>query len=188
MSSAPVQECLEQIANELLTNSLDAERRAAQVKRWESANFTHIATASLNNICARFAKDREKKSLAIDAALKRLRRVRKTRVSSVLWKDSDVRPDGIPFGADSDVRPLAKKRSIDELSELEVDAAKPELDALLRDAQDEVDRLMQCCILPVTRMQWGAWLDDNIHEFRQLMQTAPKERRKRNTRLRARPN
>ena len=38
------------------------------------------------------------------------------------------------------------------------------------------------------RMQWGAWLDDNVHEFRQLTQTATKDRRKRNTRLRARPD
>ena len=86
MSSGPVQDFLEQIANDILSHSLDAERRAAQVKRWESTKVTHIATASLNNICARFAKEREKKSLAIDAALKRLRRARKTRVSSILGR------------------------------------------------------------------------------------------------------
>ena len=194
MSSAPVQGFLEQIANDLLSHSLDAERRAAQVKHWESTKVTHIATASLNNICARFAHERENKSLAIDAALKRLQKARKSRVESILWKNSDLRPDGIRFeqqGTHAQAYPLgsgrANKRSIDEPSDV-LDAAKSELDTLRRDAKDEVDKLMQGCILPVTRMQWGEWLDDNIHEFRQLMQTAPTERRKHNTRLRARPD
>ena len=46
MSSGPVQDFLEQIANDLLSHSLDAERRAAQVKRWESREVTRIATDS----------------------------------------------------------------------------------------------------------------------------------------------
>ena len=94
--------------------------RAAQVKRWESTEVTHIATASLNNICAMFAKEREKKSLAIDAALKRLRRARKTRVSSILRKDSEVRPAGIPFekknAAHAQTYPLGSGRAVHALS------------------------------------------------------------------------
>ena len=35
MGAKPVQELLEQICNQLLCHSLDAERKAAQVKRWE---------------------------------------------------------------------------------------------------------------------------------------------------------
>ena len=94
----PVQEFLENIANELFCNSLDAERRAAQVKKWESTKVTHIATASLNNLCARFTRQRQEQSLAIDAAMKRLRTCRKMRVTSFQWQDSDdVRPQGRPF-------------------------------------------------------------------------------------------
>ena len=50
------------------------------------------------------------------------------------------------------------------------------------DAKLELDRLLQCCMVPITRSQWGAWLDDNIDEFRQRMQSASTDRRKQNSR------
>ena len=97
IASEPVQNFLEQICHKLLCHSLDAERKAAQVKKWESRKVTHIATASLNNICARFSKEREAKSLAIQRAILKFRKVQKTRRTSIAWKDESLRPDGIRF-------------------------------------------------------------------------------------------
>ena len=204
LSSPPVQEFLEMIANEIVSNSLDAERRAAQVKQWESTKVTHIAMASLNNISARFAREREKQNQAINDAMKRLRQCRKMRVTSPQWQNSDLRPKGRPFASpmashvvkatavnaedewtDSGVRSSCREGPADELY---IEAATAELERRLTAAQHDVDRLKQCCILPVTRFQWGAWLDKNIHEFRDLMKTALKSRRHRTMRLRARPD
>ena len=95
MSSTPVQEFIEQLCNHMLCHSLDAERKAAQVKHWESSKVVHIGTASMHNICCRFAKQREEKALAISAAAKRVRQLRYTNRSSNAWKLS--RPAGITF-------------------------------------------------------------------------------------------
>ena len=76
MSSVPVQEFLELISHELFLHSLEVERRAAQVKQWEGSKVTHIATASCNNICVRFAKERETKALAIEDAMEKLRKAK----------------------------------------------------------------------------------------------------------------
>ena len=99
MVSLPVQEFLEQFCTELLTHSLDVERKAAHVKQWESSKVIHIATASLNNICVRAAKVRQQHALLIEGAMKRLRRLRKTSSGSLAWKDDDVRPHGLRFQA-----------------------------------------------------------------------------------------
>ena len=58
MASEPIQEFLEKISNELLCHSLDAERKAAQVKHREGRKVTNLATASLNNRCVRLATER----------------------------------------------------------------------------------------------------------------------------------
>ncbi len=42
--------------------------------------------------------------------------------------------------------------------------------------------------MPITRLQWAAWLDDNLAEFKQLLPTAHIRRRAGNTRIRARPD
>jgi hypothetical protein len=58
MTSQDVQVLLEQISMALLTHSLAVEREAAHVKKWGSSKLTHVSTASLNNICVRFARQR----------------------------------------------------------------------------------------------------------------------------------
>ena len=196
MMSEAVQELLEQICKKLVCHSLDVERKAAQVKRWETTKVTHIATASQNNISARFAKEREEKSLAIERALKALRRAQKMRITSYNW--TNERPDGIrfkkgnTFNSSSDTcgaqtHPLGSgqssgvKRGLNQEKE-QLDQLAAEKERLVMDAKLEVDRLLQCCMVPVTRSQWGAWLDDNIAEFRQRMTTACTDRRKQNSR------
>ena len=54
LKSAPVQEMLDRLVEILLTNSLEAERRHAQIKKWEGSKLTHISTASRNAIATRF--------------------------------------------------------------------------------------------------------------------------------------
>ena len=188
MTSAAVQEFLEQLSKKLLCHSLDVERKVAQVKLWESSKVTHIATASQNNICVRFAKEREEKSVAIDHALKALRKAKRMKPSNAGWKSHGIRfTRGNTFNSDDVVceqrHPLGSghmsgvKRV---LSQDEVDSEKNRLEQCVLDAQLEVDRLLQCCMVPITRSQWSAWLDDNIVEFRKLMQTAITRRRQQN--------
>ena len=221
LQSDPVQEFLNQIADQLLVHSLDAERKAAQTKRWESTKVTHIATASLNNISVRFAKQRESKSLAIEQALQKLRQVQRIRVTSIAWKDNDLRPHGCRFehgnrfnssdsscgspphpggstlsndsvdsGSPGSVKnqptigpARVPKRTVDEVQLYNYAMEK---DRLVSEAKAEVNRLLESCVLPVTRHQWGAWLDLNIHEFRERMKTAVINRRRANCRLQAR--
>ena len=73
------------------------------------------------------------------------------------------------------------KRGLNQEKE-QLDQLAAEKERLVMDAKLEVDRLLQCCMVPVTRSQWGAWLDDNIAEFRQRMTTACTDRRKQNSR------
>ena len=229
MGSKPVQELLEQICNQLLCHSLDAERKAAQVKRWESNKVRDIATASMNNICARFCKEREAKALAIEDAARRLRRLRRVNKQSLLWKIEGQAPIGCPFDLNYNPRSSAKstdssgrqpkrqivtplgrtrpqrmnsfqssdslpteplgsrqqgvKRTIDETQKCDpdpgaVDALVLENSRLLTEAANDLTRLLQCCALPVTRIQWASWLDENMVEFRRRMTSAFIERRK----------
>ena len=67
------------------------------------------------------------------------------------------------------------------LSQDEVDSEKNRLEQCVLDAQLEVDRLLQCCMVPITRSQWSLWLDDNIDEFRKRMQTDFTYRREQNS-------
>ena len=53
MLSGPVKGVLNKLATIMLSNSLEAERRAAQTKKWEGSDLTHIATASRSAISAR---------------------------------------------------------------------------------------------------------------------------------------
>ena len=57
--SDPVQAMLDRLVEILLTNSLEAERRHAQIKKWEGSKLTHIATASRNAIVKRYLVWRE---------------------------------------------------------------------------------------------------------------------------------
>ena len=195
IASEPVQNFLEQICHKLLCHSLDAERKAAQVKQWEGRKVTHIATASLNNICARFAKEREAKSLAIERAIFKLRKVQNMRGTSIAWKDESLRPDGIRFqpgntfkceSSCKQTHPLGSsclqragsKRTIDQV---EIDNHTFEQSKMVAEAKDEVEMLLQTVMTPITRSQWGDWLLDNIVEFRKRMPTAFIERRQRNS-------
>ena len=190
MMSKPVQEFLEQLCKKFVCHSLDVERKVAQVKLWETSKVTHIATASQNNICARFAKDREEKSVAIDHALKALRKAKRMKSSNAGWKSDGIRfKKGNSFNSADTVceqrHPLGSKQLSGAKRALDQDAVdrvseKSRLEQYVIDAQLEVDRLLQRCMVPITRSQWSVWLDDNIDEFRQRMQTAFTDRREQN--------
>ena len=159
---------------------------------WETSKVTHIATASQQNICARFAKERAEKSVAIDRALKALRKAKMMKSSNAGWKSDGIRfTKGNTFNSNDSVclqrHPLGSgqlsgvKRAlnhdkVDRLSE------KNRLEQCVIDAQLEVDRLLQSCMEPITRSQWSVWLDDHIYEFRKQMQTAFTVRREQNGR------
>ena len=184
---------------------------AQEVKQWEQSKVTRIATASRNLICARYAKERETKAGEIAAATKRLQKLHKTTSTAMAWRED--RPVGIRFESNARANPLGSGRErtssvghkrarcpsapiaigpnapswvgapADKLAGLAV-----ERDGLIRDAQAEVDRLMASGGgVPITRLQWAAWLDDNLAEFKQLLPTAHIRRRAGNTRIRARP-
>ena len=126
-------------------------------------------------------KEREEKAAAIDHALKALRKAQKRRINNFPWQEED-RPIGIRFTrgnsfnssetSGSQTHPLGLGQGSQVKRALNHDQAKldrwaAEKQQLILDAKLEVDRLLQCCMVPITRSQWGAWLDDNIAEFRQ---------------------
>ena len=161
------------------------------MKHWESSKVTHIATASMNNICVRYAKEREGKSKAIQAALNTLRKAQQVKVTSLAWKNDEYRPEGIQFkvgntfkSRDDEAHPtiLSRQRSKRSIDEVKQNSDFTEEKArLISDAKNEVNRLLQQeSAVPVTRIQWATWLDNNICEFRERMKTAHIERRKHN--------
>ena len=64
---------------------------------------------------------------------------------------------------------------------MEIDNHTFEQSKMLAEAKDEVERLLQTVMTPITRSQWGDWLLENIDEFRKRMNTAFIERRRRNS-------
>ena len=207
MTSEDVQGLLEQISMTLLTHSLAVEREAAHVKRWESSKVTHVATASLNNICVQFSRERDGKARAIDAAMDNMKKIRKRRNTCFKMND-ESRPLGVlwhhdsaktqthsnPSGPGHDSQTAQtypsgsgqvkrKMTTNDERNDF-----KDQNEASLQTAHEEVQSLLRSCYVPMTRYQWEAWLEHNIAEFRQRMKTDYVERRKRSTRIRARPD
>lgn len=103
LMSDPLQEFFGRLAEIVLANSLDAERRHAEVKQWEGSKLTHIATASRNALTARFLRWRQQQSDLIEAALMQLRRSLRTNVQALAWQQphSTWRPQGIRWTAET---------------------------------------------------------------------------------------
>ena len=206
LASVPLQEFIEKVCSEALASSLEVERRMAQTKKWESSKATHAATASRNMICARFAKNREAKSLALATAMRRLERARHTTVGSLRWQErGSIRPEGVPWSSQwqpfqGALRPQvpfqpkaaswshvrAQRSQAVSTAARETLQLKEKQAELIQSSQRDVDRLLRCSDTPITRPQWAAWLDDNIQEFSERMKTAPERRRAGSTCLRAR--
>jgi len=188
LASEAAQGFVEQLCEEGLCTSLPAERRLAEAKRWESSKVTHIATASRDFICKRFAKQRESKAREIEKAQKNCRRLKIVSKGSLAWQEDSIRPHGRPFGGASQAD--IPRRQQDRQAYIQENAEDLQLQRqqLIADAQQELDRLINACAVPITRVQWAAWLDENLDEFRSKMQTAPAARRERSHRLRARPD
>ena len=187
-ASDPVQEFLQRTCQEALATSLPAERRHAEAKRWETSKVTHIATASRDMMCARHAKHREARALALEAAAREVRRCRKLRKENLAWRVDALRPRGRQFGraADSDPDDDAAARRLAYVEE-HADELESQRVALVAAAEREYDSLLQACHVPLTRAQWAQWLDENMEQFAEKMESAPGRRRDRNQRLRARP-
>ena len=105
-----------------------------------------------------------------------LGRTRPQRMNS--FQSSDSLPTE-PLGS----RQQGVKRTIDETQKCDpdpgaVDALVLENSRLLTEAANDLTRLLQCCTLPVTRIQWASWLDANMVDFRRRMKSAFIERRK----------
>ena len=69
---------MDKLAEILLANSLEAERRPAQVKKWEDSKLTHVAVASRNQITTRFLRWRQVQRELVEARTAELRRTVRT--------------------------------------------------------------------------------------------------------------
>jgi len=76
IQSKLVQDFLEAFVLHLEGTSLPAERKFAQVKKWETSRLVDVQTASENSLLQAFARERELASKEVDAALKEQRRVK----------------------------------------------------------------------------------------------------------------
>ena len=208
LASPPIQDFIVQVGREALSSSLPVERKLGHVKQWEASRSTNIATASRNMICVRCSKMREPWVQALADAACRLRRLRRTNAHSHQWKiDDSSRPTGGRWTASNQIdgpaqgvgaRPPKKKRrtphgegarTVKKIGAREEQAQQEfavQKEALMAAAKTECDELLSSCGTPITRPQWGAWLEENLDEFRERMKTAPARRRRLNTRVRAR--
>ena len=185
--SDPVQAMLDRLAAILLTNSLEAERRHAQVKKWEGSKLTHISRASGNAIATRFLRWRQLHCELFARTERDIQKLVRSNVQALIWKQPGAeacRPVGARFSA---VGASSACSSIPYpvLSESDLLAQKAEQLAAER---VKMDQLLGRFLLPVTRPQWEHWLDGCLPEFRALMVSAPAARRKGNVRISARPD
>ena len=88
--SHPVQDMIDRLAEIMLANSLEAERRHAQVNKLEGSKLTHIATASRNAISMRFLRWRQEQSQLIDSCTNELRKVVRTNLQSLAWQQPNA--------------------------------------------------------------------------------------------------
>ena len=178
-------------------HSLEAERRHAEIKNWESSKLKHITTASRNAIIKRHLMEREAKCDLLAAARRELHKLARTNVQALAWQQPDaIRPVGQLFSASR--QPASTASGVVEHSTapgvarqaLVTAAVKAQLLAQKADTQVQlqrnVDRLLESFLMPVTRPQWEQWLAGCISEFRALMVSAPLERRQHSMRLRER--
>ena len=128
-------------------------------------------------------------------AILKLRKVQKTRGTSIAWKDDSLRPDGIRFqpgntfkceSSCKQTHPLGssclqRARSKRTIDQVELDNHTFEHSKMIAEANNELSMLLQTVMTPITRSQWGEWLLDNIDEFRKRMNTAFIDRRQRNS-------
>lgn len=85
LASDAVQAFLERLVVTLFVTSLEAERKAAQVKMSVARKLSHIATISRNLICAGYQRWRMTRAAAVDEAAGRLRRAIRTNESALAW-------------------------------------------------------------------------------------------------------
>ena len=71
-----VQDILEAFVLHLEGTSLPAERKFAQIKKWETSRLVDVQTASENSLLHAFARERELASKEVNDALKEQRRVK----------------------------------------------------------------------------------------------------------------
>ena len=95
----------------MVTTSLEAERRHAQVKRRESAKLAHMATVSRDALLRRYSMQRHQDSKVILETASAQRSARKLRTTSLLWQQSaEARPIGQPFTVGQQQAPAAVRQ------------------------------------------------------------------------------
>ena len=197
-----VQEMLENAARAFLANSLSAERAAAEVKRKEGRNITLIGNVSRDLLCRRFTHQRDKQAKEIELAQRRVEQLRRSGWHAIAWERHDTSHDGVRFtsgiampatgggvampATGGDDSPTKRARTKSSQAEANVAQAalkeecKAERNNRLAKARAQLDLLMsQASLLPCTRIQWAAWLGENIDELRVRMRPteAPTRRR-----------
>ena len=83
LKSAPVQEMSDRPVEILLTNSLEAERRHAEIKKWGSSKLTHISTASRNAITTRVLRWRQGQCDLLAAAQREIQKLVRTNLQAL---------------------------------------------------------------------------------------------------------
>ena len=198
--SSPVQDMIDRLAEIMLANSLDAERRHAQVKKWEGSKLTHIATASRNAISMRFLRWRQEQSQLIDSCTNEIRKVMRTNLQSLAWQQPNAsawrsvgirwtatrQPNALAAGSDPALAVHSKPAASTSGKINNYDALQRQKDKMTADARTKLDELLRSFVVPVTRPQWSEWLDAHLAEFRTQMVSAPARRRQGSVRVRAR--
>ena len=169
LAGSDVQELLDAIAEQLFHTSIEMKRWHAEMKNWNPARkVAHLATVSRNAIIRRFARWREGQNRALDDAAVVLRKAKRTRWTSLVWKEVSAaeRPIGARFG------PVPDEAGFQEVSDAAAAQAAPsrskaacvsvdaqrDFQRRLKDsvaaAQDEHDSILTTGAILVTRQQW----------------------------------
>ena len=197
LMGAAVQNFVSDLCELLLANSLAAERRHAEVKRWTASKLAHIGTASRNAIRMRFLQWREAQCNILDARSKELRTAVRSNLQSLAWAQpgaSAWRPgdssryqptNGQPQAAASQPQLAIAGATYVRDHRAFLQAQKLEM---MSRARANINAQLDSYIVPVTRQQWLAWVESNLEGFRARMVSAPERRRACSVRVRARPD
>ena len=98
--SDPAQAMLNRLTQLLMVHSIDAERRHAEVKKWESSKLKHITTAPRNAIIKRHLRWRQEQCDLLTSLQAEINKLTRTHVNALVWQQPHAaRPAGKWFSS-----------------------------------------------------------------------------------------
>ena len=162
---------LDRLVEVLLTTPLEAERRHAQINKWEGSKLMHIANAPRNAIATRFLRWRTQHCDHLAKLERGMHKLVRTNLQALRWQEPAVvanRPVGVRFTESRQTDTLSATGGSSSASSTRltpvaaVPAAASAADQvlltrkteLLAAARHKMEQILLQYRIPVTRPQW----------------------------------